>query len=177
MIMKMLMAILFSLSFFIATSQSLEKVRKEFHKAVLDPVQSRAFYKYMQHLENSNTTIQAYSAVSEAMLAQVLWNPFSKLSRVIKYDNLMDKIIENDSENIEIRFLRLAIEYNLPAFLGMSDHIEEDIEIIKAKIKITQLNIDSYYKEYIFHFLRQSNLCSIEELAMLEDSFKSKLSD
>ena len=131
----------------------------------------------MKEIKRPGSTIQAYAAVSEAMLAQVLWNPFSKLSQVIKYDKLMEEIVENDADNIEVRFLRLAIEYNLPSFLGMSDHISEDIDTIKSGVKVSKLDVDSYYKRYIFYFLQQTNLCSNEELAMMEDSFNAKSSD
>lgn len=157
--------------------QSLADVRKEFHKAVLDPKQSRSFHHFMRDYENPPSTIQAYAAVSEAMLAQVIWNPFTKLSQVIKYDKQMEIIVKEDPENIEIRFLRLAIEYNLPAFLGMSDHIAEDMGVIKSGIKASNIDLDSYYREYIFYFLQQTNLCSNEELAMMEDTFNIRSSD
>ena len=157
--------------------QSLEEVRKEFHKAVLDPKESRVFHDFMKDLPDVSSTTRAYAAVSEAMLAQVVWNPFSKLSQVIKYDKLMEEIIVNDPENVEIRFLRLAIEYNLPPFLGMSEHIQEDIDTIKSGIKVTRLEVDANYKRYIIYFLQQTKLCSNEELAMLEDSFDLQAAD
>jgi len=158
-------------------AQTIDEVRQEFHKAVLDPQQSKGFHSYMKNVEKRDPTLQGYEAVSEAMLAQVLWNPFSKLSQVIKYGKQMDAIIDQNPDNIEVRFLRLAIEYNLPPFLGMSAHIEEDIETIKAGIKVSKLDVDSFYKRYIFYFLKQTNLCSTEELVMMEESFDLKSSD
>jgi len=168
---------IFSILFLSSIGQSLHDVRREFHKAVLNPEDSKAFHRYMKDIEESGSTIQAYAAVSEAMLAQVIWNPFSKLSQVMKYDKQMNRIIEHDPDNIEARFLRLAIEYNLPTFLGMNKHIMDDIEVIKSGIKVSELDVDSYYKRYIFYFLQQTNLCSNEDLAMMEDSFNFKSSD
>jgi hypothetical protein len=38
----------------------------------------------------------------------------------------LEEAISNDKENIELRFLRLTIQANLPTFLGYSDNKEND---------------------------------------------------
>lgn len=152
-----------------ASCQSLDQVRKEFHEAVLDPKEIRPFHEFIINIENPSATILAYQAVSEALLAKVAWNPFTKLSQVMKYDKLMEKAVMNDPQNIEIRFLRLAIEYSLPAFLGMNDHLDEDITMIKQNLQsITQIRIDSTYGRYILYFLESTDLCTSDELLVMK---------
>jgi len=155
-----------------ASSQSLTEIRKEFHKAVIEPEERvKAFHAYLEDIDNPDATIQAYQAVSEALLAQVVWNPFSKLSQVRKYDKLMEEAVISDEMNIEIRFLRLAIEYNLPSFLGMSTHIEEDLNVIVKNLEsISSMNVDPSYGRYILYFLENTNLCSNDELIAMRDT-------
>ena len=154
--------ILISLS---GISQTIDEIRSEFHQVVLNPDDSKKFHHFISDVENPSPTVKAYQAVSEALLAQVVWNPFSKLSQVVKYDKMMGQVIEEDPLNIEIRFLRLAIEYNLPSFLGMSEHVKEDSQmIVRNMSSINQIQLDKSYGQYIFHFLSEANLCTEEEI-------------
>lgn len=176
-IVKVVITVLFIISGFLSEAESftIEGARKAFHKAVLDESESRSFYEYMQSFENSAPTVTAYKAVSEAMLARVLWNPFSKINQVVKYQKEMEKAVAADPNDIEIRFLRLAIEYNLPSFLGMSDHVEEDVDIILANLSsATSLKIDPSYGRYIFYFLEQADLCSSDQIVAMRASLEKE---
>lgn len=159
------------------TAQSIDEVRSEFHAVVLNPDDSKNFYNFIKNIENPTSTVKAYQAVSEALLAQVVWNPFSKLKQVVKYDKLMAAAVEEDPENIEIRFLRLAIEYNLPSFLGMSTHLQEDADEIANDLSgVSQMQVNPVFGKYIFHFLKETNLCSAEQLSMMKLSFDGGVS-
>ena len=157
-------------------AQTLSEVRNAFHQAVLDPKESRTFHDFLKEVDEADPTLQAYKAVSEALLAQVVWNPFSKFSQVLKYNKLIEKAVIRDQQNIEIRFLRLAIEYNLPAFLGMSTHMEEDLGIIVSNMEsVNTMQVDPGYGRYIFYFLESTELCTSEQiLAMKENLSEAK---
>lgn len=163
--------------FLLGNSQSIENVRKAFHEAVLKPEVSRDFHAYMLKSQNSSPTIRAYRAVSEAMLAQVLWNPFSKLSQVKKYQREMEIAIKESASSIEIRFLRLAIEYNLPSFLGMSQHIEEDLDMILRNLSsVSSMNLDPGYSQYIYYFLESTGLCSSDQMLAMKQTLENQAS-
>lgn len=154
----------------IASGQTILEVRSSFHQAVMEPETSRDFHELMESPQENSATIVAYQAVSEALLAQVVWNPFSKLSQVMKYDKLMEKAVLEDEENIEIRFLRLAIEVNLPSFLGMSEHIKEDRDMIVNNMsKVSTMKVEKGYGQYIFYFLNETGLCTEEEISLMEE--------
>ena len=154
-------------------AQDLNEIRSEFHAAVLDPSESKGFHNFLKDVDNPSSTVKAYQAVSEALLAQVAWNPFSKLRQVMKYDKQMEVAVKEDPMNIEIRFLRLAIEYNLPSFLGMSTHLDEDVDkIVGGLSSVSQMQVNPMFGKYIFYFLEQSDLCSQEQLAMMRQSFE-----
>lgn len=165
---------MFCLLNFNAQSQTIEEVRASFHSAVLDPKESKTFYEFVEDLKLSSPTLKAYKAVSEAMLAQVVWNPFTKLSQVLKFDDLIEVAVAEDPDNVEIRFLRLAIEYNLPRFLGKSDHLTEDRDVIVQNISaINTMGIDSSFAHYIIYFLRDTKLCSENEIVEMENGLVS----
>ncbi|MEP1035450.1 hypothetical protein [Ekhidna sp.] len=171
--MKATITIFSALLAFNLTAQSISEIRSEFHAVVLNPNESKDFHNYLKDIENPSSTVKAYQAVSEALLAQVVWNPFSKLKQVVKYDKQMAAAVEEDSQNIEIRFLRLAIEYNLPSFLGMSGHLEEDVDkIVNDLSEVSQMQVNPMFGQYIFHFLAETNLCSAEQLALMKQSFE-----
>ncbi len=152
-------------------AQDLESIRKAFHQAVMDEEQSRSFHQLFSSEVDYPPSLTAYQAVSEAMLARVLWNPFSKLSQIHKYQKKMEMAISSDPDNIEIRFLRIAIEYNLPAFLGMSEHVEEDLSLIVSNMaSVSQLNVDPDYGRYIFYFIESTQLCSEDEILAMRNS-------
>ncbi len=152
-------------------AQSLEEVRESFHQAVLDPDQSRAFHDFLKDTQPSTPTLKAYKAASEAMLARVVWNPFTKLSQVMKYSDLIETAIHEDVENIEIRFLRLSIEYNLPKFLGMSKNLEEDRDVIVNNLSnVNAMDVDPSFCRYIIYFLNDTGLCTDDEIVLMENA-------
>ena len=128
---------------FFVQAQTIDEVRSEFHQSVMEPDYSKEFHAHLVKIENPTPVIRAYKAVSEALLAQVVWNPMTKLSQVIKYDRKMKEAVSLDSDNIEIRFLRLAIEYNLPSFLGRSTQIQEDLEVIIQNLESVKSILDA----------------------------------
>jgi len=176
--MKIYASILFSLvSFFLmAQDEELNKVRKAFHKAVVDEAESKSFHSLFSTIKSSSATIDAYQATSEAMLARVLWNPFSKLEQVKKYDSQIEKAVGEAPNDLEIRFLRMSIEYNLPSFLGMKEHIEEDLEVILNNLaSVSSLKVDPDYGRFIFYFIESTGLCTPEQIKDMKMSFKDYL--
>jgi hypothetical protein len=153
-----------------AEAQTLLDVRQGFHEAVMEPSLTKEFHQFLNNADNT-PTINAYRAASEAMMARVVWNPLSKFAQVIKYADLMEQAVNLEEENIEIRFLRLSIEYNLPKFLGMSKHLKEDTEMIVKNLSMVQtMNLDPAYGRYILSFLDMSELCNDQEILAMEQS-------
>lgn len=169
--MRILLSTICCFGCLLAMSQNLEEVRQKFHEAVLDVDETRTFHRFLKEVEAEEPVLKAYKAASEAMLARVVWNPFTKLMQVMKYDDQMKVAIEEDSQNIEIRFLRFAIEYNLPKFLSMSKHLKEDRDVIIEQISSTgQLELDPSFSHYILYFMKDTGLCTSEQISLMEQS-------
>lgn len=84
----------------------------------------------------------------------------------------MEKAVKEDENNLEIRFLRLYIQRSTPAYMGMSDEIEEDKKVIMSNLN--QLNASTLGKdivEYIIKYMSSPEVCTPDEAILI----KSKL--
>ena len=155
------------------STPNLHIIRAEFHQAALDSDKIESFHRYMASLDIQEPVLMAYRAASEALMAQVTWNPMEKYQLVKKFEALIHEAVSNDPENLEIRFLRFSVEYSIPRFLGVSKNLIEDKRMIVGNLeRIGTLNLDPYFTRYILYFLRETQLCEPEYITKIE----SKLS-
>lgn len=156
-----------------ASSPNLKVIRSEFHKAALDPKRVESFHHYMSEFDDREPVLKAYKAASEALIAQVTWNPMEKYQQVKRFEALINDAVKNAPDNLEIRFLRFSVEYSIPRFLGVSNNLEEDKNVIISNLEhIEHLELDPYFTRFILYFLKETKLCDNEYLAKVE----SKLS-
>jgi len=64
------------------------------------------------------------------MLAKYTLNPISKLSYFRKGKQMLENAIHADAANIELRFLRFAVQTNIPFLLGYHGFIESDKKLL-----------------------------------------------
>ena len=66
--------------------------------------------------------------------------------------SLVEFAVASESENIEIRFVRLSLQQNSPKFLKYNKEIEEDKKfIINYFDQIVSVELKSYIGDYILH--------------------------
>jgi len=75
---------------------------------------------------NSNSELIAYKGMSDLMICYHSYNPYTKYKLFISGKKLLEQAIMKDPRNIELRFLRLTVQLNVPPFLGYSSNINED---------------------------------------------------
>ena len=107
-----------------------------------------------------NPTMAAYNACATMMMAKHVYNPFSKLSYFNKGKKLLEKCINANNENIEIRFLRFAIQTKSPSFLGYNNSIEKDKLLLLKEINSVK---DLQLKQMIISFLKSSEHLNLTE--------------
>lgn len=64
------------------------------------------------------------------MMAKYVSNPFRKLSYFKGGKQLLEKCVSADTENAEIRYLRLTVQSNAPSFLGYNQSITVDKQFL-----------------------------------------------
>src|SRR5688572_9353908 len=112
----------------------IDVIRNKFAKAVENEKEAYVLLEKLNKLEAKGKTplILAYKGAAEALIAKFSWNPYSKINYLRKSQRSLQLAINNAPENAEIRFLRFSIQHFVPAFLGLSNNIEEDKKIIIA---------------------------------------------
>ncbi|SIT86050.1 hypothetical protein SAMN05444128_1652 [Pontibacter indicus] len=108
----------------------LSKLRVQFLEASKDSKAGKEFHKLMSNYEDSNPVVLAYKAVSEAIMAKHVWNPYMKMKHLQKSSEIFEEAVQLDAANPEIRFLRFTVEHYVPRYLNLSKNLEDD----KAKI-------------------------------------------
>jgi hypothetical protein len=106
---------------------------------------------------NNNPILIAYSGVCNAMYAKYSFFPWDKLNNVNIGMHLLNKAVELDSTNLEIRFLRFTVLSNLPFFLGYASKARTEANVLYKMLKFTNTNEDSELVKNIVHYLIESN--------------------
>jgi hypothetical protein len=125
------LTLLLTLSAFVsdANPYSVTNLRRQYQQAAASKEAGEKFYKQMAAYGQRDAVVLAYKAAAEAIRARDA-SMFNKLTYVQNAAKQFDEAVRLDSDNPEIRFLRLSVESNLPSFLGLSQHVEEDRQFL-----------------------------------------------
>lgn len=104
-------------------------LRRHYEQAAADKAAGEKFYKLLADYKDRDALVLAYKATAEAIRARDA-SMFNKLTYVQDAARTFEQAVSIDPRNSEIRFLRFSVESNLPAFLGLSKHVDEDKAIV-----------------------------------------------
>lgn len=132
-------------------STSLEQVRMNYNKAVSDKALCEKMITELSKAQKESTDYLAYLGGFQAIWANHVFSPISKLSTFNKGKKNIEKAIKKEPDNAEYRFIRLSIQKNIPSVLGYKSNIKEDTEFLKnnqnqIKSEILQRNIEALLK-------------------------------
>ncbi len=151
------------------------EIRSELFFKEFDEVQTRLFYEKVGKISQKTPIIKAYEGVAEALLAKIVWNPFTKINYLRTSRDKLREAIVNSPSNIEIRFLRFSTQYYLPSILGFSDNLQEDKEAIMNNLEFLNHNeLEDELLQFIIQFMDESNLCSSQEIITLQNKLSKK---
>lgn len=111
---------------------NLQETRRLFQEAVRSRKTADTLLKQTSSM--SSPVIRAYHAAAHALVANHLLNPLKKLPLAQKSLSLFQQAVTSDPDHPEVRFLRLAITANMPAFLRKAEKEEDDLTSFLAGI-------------------------------------------
>lgn len=118
-------------------------LRRHYEQAAADKTAGEKFYKLLAEYKDRDGLVLAYKGASEAIRARDA-SMFNKLTYVQDAAKTFEQAVSIDPQNPEIRFLRFSVESNLPPFLGLSKHVEEDKEmLLNAALKHPGTGLDA----------------------------------
>jgi hypothetical protein len=169
-----LLAISIIISLFSITKAStnfndINYIRKEFNLALEDENKATLLHSQLSNLKPASNTLQyAYLGATEALLAKYAFNPFSKMSYVNSALDKLNMAVALSKNDIEIRYMRFTVESNMPAFLGLNKHIDEDKNTIVNQLCRTKINRDNAEMYFVFaNGIINSNFCNNQEKKLL----------
>ena len=139
------------------------EMRTAFH-ACSTGVKTETFHKQLSNSISSESIVQGYRGAVIALRARYSFNPMKKYNYSKEGLNLISQAIYHSPNDLELRYLRIVIESNIPAFLGMNCNLKEDKKIILNRIGREE---DLHLKQIISSFLLKSNICTDNEKKLL----------
>jgi len=144
-----------------ANNPPIEEVRKIYQKAAKDEALCKKLIVNLQiYNENNNTSLAAYRACSTMIMAKYVSNPINKISKFNEGKTLLEKCIEKDNRNVEIRFLRFTVQCNAPKFIGYNTSIILDKNFLLNALSTVN---DKQLKNIVVTFLKSSTYLTIAE--------------
>lgn len=152
-----------------ASAISLDEIRMEFYQITIDSKNTPDLLQKLYDYPNPDAVVLAYTAATEAIMAKVAWNPYSKFNYLFKSKNTFEEAVDKNQGNVEIRFLRFAVEHHLPKYLGFSKNMQQDKNVIMKGIQSNVvMAMNDEMLDYTMRFLMNSNQCSDEELKKIK---------
>jgi hypothetical protein len=148
-----LFGVLLSAMFFLASSNAsdLDVVRANYNKVASDKKLCKVMISELEKTKDNSATHLAYLGASQTIWANHVFSPISKLNTFKLGKENIEKAIETEPDNVELRFIRLSIQKNAPGFLGYKSNLKEDTEFIQEnrnqiESEIVQQNIETLFK-------------------------------
>lgn len=104
-------------------------LRRHYEAAAADKTAGEKFYQLLVDYHDHDALVLAYKGAAEAIRARDA-SMFNKLTYVQQAVRTFEQAVSLDPQNAEIRFLRFSVESNLPPFLGLSKHVDEDLALL-----------------------------------------------
>lgn len=134
-----------------AQDSLLEDVRKNIRDVFTISETCFSIYNQFETTDvSSNPLLLGYKGAVELGMARHATNPFKKMSYFSSGKEHLEEAIAKDTSDVELRFLRLTIQVNLPSFLGYSDDIESDHKFVLANLGDTE---DQFFINRVNGFL------------------------
>lgn len=146
-------------------SQDLDIIRLNYTKAVSD---KQTCKEMISELEKSNLSgVQlAYLGAFQTIWANHVSNPIDKLTTFRKGKKNIEKAVSQNADEVEIRFVRLSIQNNVPAILGYKSDIDTDKNFVLEHFGTVR---SKHLQKLIRDFFEDSDLLTQKEEQVFEN--------
>lgn len=134
-----------------ANVPSITEIRVKLHNATSNEKACRDLINELgAYNERNNPLFAGYKGGATMIMAKHVFNPFSKLSYFNKGKSILEKAIQAEGKNVELRFLRYSIQTSVPAFLGYKSRLKNDYNFLKQAIPgIKDANLKKIITSYL----------------------------
>ncbi|MFF5383847.1 hypothetical protein [Pedobacter suwonensis] len=150
------------------STQEIATLKANMVKAVENAKLTDSLFDRLNKLPNKTALVTGYLGTLEALKAKHSWNPYNKIKYVGRSLKTMQKAIDMDGENMEIRFMRFSIEFYTPSFLGFSKDLAVDKKEIVKHYQNGNFGLaDAELVKNVAKFMIDSKKCTAAEVKIL----------
>lgn len=146
-----------------AQNVDLQAIRKDFNKGVKDKALCEKYHGQLEEAARGPVE-KAYYGAFHMFMAKHTSNPIKKMSYFRNGKNILEKTIKANPDDVELRFIRLCIQYYTPKYLGYHHEIEVDKEFVMNNLHKLE---DKETKSLIYKYLAGAKMYTDAELALL----------
>ena len=147
------------------TKPSLVEIRNMVQKAAESKSANKELQSKLALFADNDALIKGFRATSTMIEAKHMFNPLARWNKFKQGKALLEEAIKADGANYELRYLRFAIQTNIPAVLGYDAHIAADKKLLIDKFP--QLT-DQDLKTRVLNYMLACKACTPEELTKLK---------
>lgn len=143
--MKLVLLLMAAMTF--TTSPDLSVIRSAYTKAPSEEKYCRQLIESLKNIdETKSPLLGGYKGCAAMIMAKHVFNPFMKLSYFNKGKRILEKAIETDKSNVELRYLRFTVQTNSPSFLGYKKDMPGDRAFLVQMLPVID---DTYLRNAI----------------------------
>ena len=150
--------------------KSVEELRVEYQNSVSQADKALGFWERLKKYRGSEGVVLAYQASALALKARHDWNPYNKLAWLNECMNIFKAAVKADPDNIEIRFLRFAIQHYTPEFLKHNQNLDRDKTVFLNNVhKFREFDLEVSHVTSFLGFFEESKRFKKEELQIIQN--------
>ena len=142
--------LVFSLTSFTYSQLSLTEVRNAYEKAVYN--EQTAIDLLANLITSNNPTFIGYKGAVTIVMAKHVISPYKKLNYFKTGKDVLEKAIQKEPLNVELRFIRFSIQCNAPKFLDYHSNIYADKVLLLKEVKaIKDVDLKKRITKFLLH--------------------------
>lgn len=145
--MKFLIAFICSLT--LLFNNEIDWFRNNFQSAKNFKAEASAFYLKSESITSSDPILLGYKAAGKMLQSKFEKNKQLKKDLFKEGATTLNDLIEDNPKNIELRFIRLAVQQNTPAILKYNGNINDDKQFILSNYKNAHVKQQLMIKDYV----------------------------
>ena len=118
-----------------ATVGDVLEFRKLYYQSYKDKTAAEKLYKETRVYDTHQPKMLGYKAVASMMMCNYVTNPYTRVKYFYAGKGDLEKAIKTSPADVELRYLRYAVQENVPGVLNYNGSMSED-----RKILVTYLN-------------------------------------
>lgn len=169
-LITVLLTILITSTLFGESKKEFNYLRGEYVKVLKNRDLVEGVYGKFKEVQDPSAKLLAYKGALEAIMTGTTWNFFKKIGYLNKSEVSFNHAVEKSPKDVEIRFMRMAVEFEIPSYLGYSENMENDRKFIINNIEeFNTLGLDDFTLNRIIEFMKRCNQFTESQVDHFED--------